>query len=86
MWPLGRPKAAKSGNISLVAFLLLLSALSRSRANILCHAAALVVNYALQAAMLFAEPELPPDHRTATLYEVLAVGVFVDHELNNPLI
>ena len=55
MWPLGRPKAAKSGNISLVAFLLLLSALSRSRANILCHAAALVVNYALQAAMLFAE-------------------------------
>jgi hypothetical protein len=67
LWPLGRPKAAKSGNISLVAFLLLLSALSRSRANILCHAAALAVNDALQAAILLPNSEALPDLRTTTL-------------------
>jgi hypothetical protein len=38
------------------------------------------MNEALQAAMFFAEAEFPPNLRTTTLDEVLAVRVIVDHE------
>ena len=36
--------------------------------------------------MLFPETEALPDFRTATLDEILAVRIVVDHELDDPLV
>lgn len=59
---------------------------SCSRANVLRGAATLADDEALQAAMLFPETEALPDFRTASLDEILAVRIVVDHELNGSLV
>ena len=55
--------------------------LTRSRPNVFRHPTAFALNEALQLTMLLAQSKLRPDFGAASLDEVLAVRVLVDHEL-----
>ena len=55
-------------------------------ANVFRSAAAFSVNDTLQAALFLPQSKAIPNFRTTALNQVLAVGVVVDHELDDPLV
>lgn len=66
-----------------LSMLMLVPASARCRSDVLGRAAALAVDEALPAAMLPSQSEALPYLQTATLDELFAVWVLVDHEFGD---
>ena len=74
------------GRFALAALSQLAPAFPCSQTDVLCHAATLSADEALQAAMLLPESEALPNLGATTFDEVLAVRVVVNHELDGLLV
>ena len=77
MWP------CRSSEVRRPSLFLISGPAPGSSSDILCSAATLSKDRALKAAMLLAKPEPLPDLRTTALDEILAIGLVVDHELDD---